>query len=115
MSNTDPSSLGGGMSGDKRNPWGRGDVQLDMRRALILDEVNVCSIDGHKVAGALAMELHGGVVGQGQRRAKLMMALAPDGAAALVSEIFGVYARMGGEGAAEFERLLALRTQDMPS
>jgi hypothetical protein len=76
--------------------FGLGDAVVDVRRAVLLDEVNVVlvGVAGSKGAGrALAMELNGRV-NKSQLRSSVLYVFDEDGAAAIISELFGLAGRI---------------------
>jgi hypothetical protein len=79
--------------------FGIGDALIDPKGAVLLDEVNVVlvGVAGGEGAGrALAMEL-GGRVNKSQYRSTVLYVFDSDGAAAIISELFGLAGRISPE------------------
>jgi hypothetical protein len=108
----DPARSGGEAIGG--SPYGRGDSLLDMRGAVLLDYNEVILVDSKRDEApsmALIME---GRVNYDTRRVKQMYLFGPDGAAGIVTQIFGLAARGGGRFAAEFQECVDHRMKELP-
>lgn len=94
---TDPRKIQGSIAGPG-GPHDMGGVILDARNAIILETVDVSTIDpdhGGRGQSALAMLL-GGRVNQTQDRVNVLFILGTDGAAAIVTELIALYGRATG-------------------
>lgn len=104
----DPRRLRGGMAGPG-GPHDIGGVVLDARNAVILETVDVSTIDperGGRGQSALAMVL-GGRVNQTKERVSLLFIFGSDGAAAIVTELIALYGRATGDGQAFIDDVMA--------
>lgn len=101
---SDPRSIPGGMAGPG-GPHDRGGVVLDARHAVLMDSVEVSTVDpdrGGRGQSALALVL-GGRINQTRDRATVLFLFGTDGAAAIVTELIGVIGRASGAAqAAQF-------------
>lgn len=104
---TDPRRLGGTITGG--TPTGSADALIDASRAVIVDDLHVVRIDnpsdGREVLGVLIS----GRINRTDERAAVLNIIAADGAAAFVSELLGLAARMGPEFELEFRSALTDR------
>lgn len=95
------------------DPHGRDNVQVDVRKAILMDTVNVSVVGairkGEMEEVVLALELQGRVNKRDYRRSELFIFDA-DGAAAIISELFGLAQRVGPE----FSKLLEERLAALP-
>jgi hypothetical protein len=94
------------------SPFGLGDAIVDTRGAVLLDTVNVVLVGtaGDEGAGrALAMEL-GGRVNKRARRTSTLYLFDEDGAAAIISELFG----LAGRSSPQFLDRLLERVERLP-
>jgi hypothetical protein len=108
----DPARSGGDSVGG--SPYGRGDSLLDTRGAVLLDYNEVILVDTKQVdVPSMAMVLEGRVNYSAQR-VKQMYLFGPDGAAGIVTQLFGLAARAGGRFAAEFATCVDKRSKEMP-
>jgi hypothetical protein len=108
----DPARSGGDSVGG--SPHGRGDSLLDTRGAVLLDYNEVILVDTKQVdVPSMAMILEGRVNYSAQR-VKQMYLFGPDGAAGIVTQLFGLAARAGGRFAAEFATCVDQRSKEMP-
>jgi len=100
----DPRKIPGAMVGPG-GPHDRGGVVLDARHAVLLETVDVSTLDperGGRGQAALAMLL-GGRINQTKDRASVLFIFGTDGAAAIISELIAVMGRASGpEFVAEF-------------
>lgn len=88
---TDPRSLKGSIAGPG-GPKDRNGVVLDATRAVLLDRVDVCAVEttqGDAIACLLA-----GRINRSRDRAEVLFLFDLDGAAAIVTELLGLAARM---------------------
>ena len=97
------------------SPYGRGDAQVDVTRAVLLDECTVVLVGTatwNVGAGrAIGVEL-GGRINKSQARTQVLYLMDEDGAAALVTELIGLASRAGmGD---RFLQLLNQRMDAMP-
>lgn len=93
-------------------PYGRGDALVNVSGAVLLRDVSVVTVDAVDSTGAariLAMQL-GGRVNKTENTASTMYLFDVDGAAAIVSELLGLAARIGPE----FRELLLARIAALP-
>lgn len=107
---TDPRSLGGGIAGPG-GPRDRGAVVLDAANAVLLSDVTVCEVDTPQAGTVLAMQMSGRV-NHTRDQAELLFLLDADGAAAIVTELLALAARMG---AAELRLLILARIERLLS
>jgi hypothetical protein len=80
-------------------PHDIGGVVLDARNAVILETVDVSTIDsehGGRGQSALAMVL-GGRINQTRERVSVLFIFGSDGAAAVVTELMALYSRATGD------------------
>lgn len=94
---TDPRRIPGTMAGPG-GPHDEGGVVLDARHAVILETVDVSTIDperGARGQHAVALVL-GGRINQTQDRASVLFILGTDGAASIVTELIALYGRATG-------------------
>lgn len=115
---TDPRKIPGGMAGPG-GPHDDGGVVLDTRNAVLLDTIDVSTLDperGGRGQSALALVL-GGRINRSPDRASVLFIFGSDGAAGIISELIAVMGRASGpEFVAEFmkdlgERLDTLRDE----
>lgn len=108
---SDPRRLPGDIAGPG-GPHDIGGVVLDASRAVLMDSVDVSTIDpdhGGRGQSALALLL-GGRINQTKDRARVLFLFGTDGAAAIISELMGVIGRAAGpEVLAEFQADLIRR------
>lgn len=93
-------------------PHGRGDALVDVTGAVLLHEVHVVAVDalgGDGATRALAMQLVGRV-NKTPDTSSVLYLFEVDGAAAIVSELLGLAARIGPE----FRELLLARIAALP-
>lgn len=93
-------------------PHGRGDALIDVEGAVLLREVHVAAVDALNQDGssrALALQLVGRVNKSAETSSTLYL-FDVDGAAAIVSELLGLAARVGPE----FRDLLLARVAALP-
>lgn len=96
----DPRDLGGDIAGPG-GPRDRGGVVISTQGALNPDSATIAMIeDGEQAGKAAALVLEGEVVGTGDR-ARLLVLLGPDAAAAVVTEIAALAVRADGQPWAE--------------
>jgi hypothetical protein len=102
--NTDPRNLRGDMAGPG-GPHDLGGVVLDARRALLLETIDVSTVElrsGRSGPSGLAMLL-GGRINRSQDRAQLLFLFGTDGAAAIITQLIALIGRASGpEVQAEF-------------
>jgi hypothetical protein len=94
---TDPREIPGSMSGPG-GPHDVGGVVLDARNAVLLETVDVSTIDperGARGQHAVAMVL-GGRINQTKDRASVLFMFGTDGAASIVTELIALYGRFTG-------------------
>jgi len=117
---TDPRTLKGSIAGPG-GPRDRDAVVVDPTHAVLLDDIAVCLVepqrDNHRVGRpCLAMTLRGRV-NHLTEHAEVLFLFDADGAAAVVTELLALGARLPGPMALEFDaavdrRLLALAEDD---
>ncbi len=111
----DPRRIPGAMAGPG-GPHDHGGVVLDARNAVLMDAIDVSTIDpdaGARGQSALAMVLSGRV-NQTQDRASVLFIFGTDGAAGLVTELVAVIGRAAGPRAvAQFMTDLEARLQTL--
>lgn len=102
-SSTDPRKAGGRIisTGD--------DALLDTRRAVIVDGAEVCKVGNPSDGSAFMALFLEGRLNRTTERAAILHLLGPDGAAALVSQLIGLAARMGPAFEGEFRAALDAR------
>lgn len=94
---TDPRDIPGAIEGPG-GPHDQGGVVVDARNALILESVDVSTVDpdrGGRGQSAIAMSLHGRI-NQTQDRANVLILFGTDGAAAIVTELMALMGRATG-------------------
>jgi hypothetical protein len=95
--NADPRQLGGSIAGPG-GPRDRGAVVLDMTDCVLLDAMDVCTVDGvrdgHSNGQMIYMTLQGRV-NKTPDRVQVGYAFGPDGAAALITELLALADRCG--------------------
>jgi hypothetical protein len=99
----DPRRAGGGIVA--AGP-GEGETLLDTRRAVIVDAAEVCRVDNPSDGRALMALFLEGRINATDDRAAFLSLLNADGAAALVTQLVGLAARMGPQFEAEFRERL---------
>lgn len=95
---TDPRKIPGSMTGPG-GPHDRSGVILDARNAIILETVDVSTVDPEKGARgqhAIALVL-AGRINQTKDRASVLFLFGSDGAASIVSELIALYGRFLGD------------------
>lgn len=111
---TDPRKIPGGLAGPG-GPHDVGGVVLDARNAVILETVDVSTVDperGGRGQSAIALVL-GGRINQTKDRASVLFLFGADGMAAIISEIVGLVGRAGGIDADAFLADLTTRIAEM--
>ena len=112
---SDPRRLHGDIAGPG-GPHDFGGVILDASRAIIMDSVDVSTIEpdhGGRGKSALALLL-GGRINQTQDRARVLFLFGTDGAAGIITELIGVIGRAAGPAvAAEFVADVMRRMDDL--
>src|SRR5882672_11011403 len=94
---TDPRRIPGSMAGPG-GPHDHSGVVLDARNAVILETVDVSTVDpdrGGRGQSAVAMVL-GGRINQTKDRATVLFIFGTDGAASIVTELIALYGRATG-------------------
>lgn len=112
---------GGGIIDVAGSPHAHGGALLDMRGAVLMDNVEVVLADtGATERVAMIMRLQGRI-NYATDRADTSYLFGPDGAAALVTELVGLASRAAAGGqehgqrfAAEFQVAVNARMQDLP-
>lgn len=111
---TEPTAQPGTMVDVAGDPYARGGVVFDMRNAVLLESVDVAIVDtvrkdqpiGENPVLTMTLE---GRVNKRTERAETLYVFDVDGAAAIVSQLFGLSVRIGPEFATLLqERLAAL-------
>jgi len=95
------------------SPFGQNDALIDPRGAVLLDDLHVLLIGTASATGAgrgLAMQL-GGRINKTDRRKTTLYLMNEDGAAAIISELFGLAHRVSP---AFFDELMA-RVEALPN
>lgn len=96
------------------NPFGRDNSVVDTRGAVLPDAVDVATLtnpsDGRTIYG---LEL-AGKVNQATDRSDVLYLMDTDGAAAIVSELIGLFDRADYDACAEFHRLVDQRLAPLP-
>jgi hypothetical protein len=106
----DPARSGGGMVDVAGDPHARGGVVLDTRGAVLMDGIDVCLVDTKRgETPAMMMVLEGRVNLEDKRTSQAYM-FSADGAAGIVTEIFGVVVRSANEFTHEFHVSMNSRT-----
>jgi hypothetical protein len=110
----DPTS-GGGLVDIAGDPFARGGVVIDTRKAVLLDKLDVTLIDPKRPRDPPAMAmLMQGRVNMTTSRTRQLYLFGPDGAAGLVTELVTLAARAGGDFEARFKESFDQRMDDMP-
>lgn len=97
MTTSDPRRIPGSMAGPG-GPHDHGGVVLDARNAVLMETVDVSTIDpdrGARGQSALALVL-GGRINQTKDRASVLFIFGTDGAAAIVTQLIAVVGRASG-------------------
>lgn len=106
---SDPRVAGGGITDVAADPFAHGSVIVDTRNAVLMDAVEVSTIDtqvaGRSAGSALALVLSGRI-NKSQDRARILFLFGADGAAAIVTELLALGQRMSDDGAF-LERLVS--------
>jgi hypothetical protein len=110
-SSSDPRRLGGEISGPG-DPFERGGVVVDTRRALLLEQTVVSTVDDQAQPTAAIMLT--GRINRTPERVTLLVLVNGDGLAALATEIIGLTLRESGPLAAEFRAAFEARMAEMP-
>lgn len=95
----DPRNLGGGIAGPG-GPRDQGAVLLDTTDIVLLDSVEVCTVDavrGGETGGQVIYMTLGGRVNKKTDRPTVGFMFPPDGAAALITELLALADRFGAE------------------
>lgn len=95
----DPRQLGGDMAGPG-GPRDRGAVFLDLTDVVLLDGMDVCTVDGVRQGasqGQVIFMTLDGRINKSTDRARVGYTFGPDGAAALITELLAVADRFGAE------------------
>jgi hypothetical protein len=95
---TDPRKLPGAMVGPG-GPHDHGGVILDARNAVMLDSIDVSTLDperGGRGQSLIALIL-GGRINQTTERAGVLFVMGTEGAASIVAELYGLYGRATGD------------------
>jgi len=117
MKPNDPRKIPGGMAGPG-GPHDRSGVILDARHAVIMETVDVSTIDpeaGGRGQAAIALVL-GGRINQTKDRASVLFIFGTDGAAAILTELLALLGRSSGIDPSQLmaditDRLDKLRTE----
>lgn len=111
----EPVADGGSMVDVAGDPYARGGVILDVRKAVLMDRVDVTLVDtksdDEHIAAVLSLA---GRVNYQDRRAEQLYLFDADGAAAIISELTGLAQRAGGEFAEDFQARLQTRLAALP-
>lgn len=94
---TDPRKIPGSMAGPG-GPHERSGVVLDARNAILLETVDVSTVDperGGRGQSAVALVL-GGRINQTQDRVSVLFLFGSDGAASIVTELIALFGRATG-------------------
>ena len=91
---TDPRELGGDIVGPG-GPHDEGGVLVDTRRAVMLDDVTVSTVDSNQ--GSIIAMLLGGRINKSTDRASVLFLMPLDGAAAIITEFMALSARAGAQ------------------
>jgi hypothetical protein len=110
---SDTSALGGDIYGPG-GPYDRGQVIIDTRYAVLLEETVVSMVDNPSDGRRVASMLLHGRVNRATERTRVLYLFDADGAAAIVTELIGLAARAGGDYAAEFKLAVEHRMGEMP-
>jgi hypothetical protein len=105
---TDPRRPGGDIAGPG-GPFDKNAVVISAENAVLLDHATVAQMEDSHYSDIIAMQLDGRI-NQTQERARILYVFDVDGAAAIITELYGVAARMGPE----FFDLLRDRLDVMP-
>jgi len=115
-SNSDAPSSGGDIVDVAGDPYAHGGVVLDVRKAVLMDELDVSLVDPHPGSDEMpgvAILIQGRINFQ-DARARQLYLMEIDGAAALASELIALMHRAGGKVHDQFEIDFARRLRDMP-
>jgi hypothetical protein len=105
---------GGAMVDVVGDPYARGGVMLDARKAVLMDSLDVCLVDTKQDDTPVMMLVIDGRVNYQNRRTSQAYLFDADGAAGLVSQLVGLAGRAGGRFAAEFKADLDRRIGELP-
>lgn len=110
----DPATSGGNLVDVAGDPYARGGVLIDARKAVLLDEMDVSLVDTKRDDRPAMMMLLQGRVNYESRRVKQAYLFGADGAAALVTQLVGLSQRAGGAFEEEFKQAFQQRLEEMP-
>lgn len=106
VTSADPRRAGGRIIAD---PSDETSTLLDTRRAVLVDATEVCRVDNPSDGRSVIAMFLEGRLNRSTERSAILYLLGADGAAALVSELAGLAARMGPEFEMEFRQALDAR------
>ena len=105
---------GGGMIDVAGDPYARGGVMLDSRKAVLMDAIDVCLVDTKQDEKPIMMLVIDGRVNYQNRRTTQAYLFGADGAAGLVTQLAALAARAGGAFQAEFKESFDQRMEELP-
>lgn len=115
----DTAPLQGSMVDAANDPYSRGTVLMDARHAILMDEVDVCLVDAQpgesrNPATARLSLVVAGRVNMRDERSSVLLMFGWDGAAALITQCYGLASRAGGGHLEELHRLVDERIDRLP-
>jgi hypothetical protein len=105
---------GGEMIDVAGDPYARGGVMLDSRKAVLMDYLDVCLVDTKQDEKPIMMLVIEGRVNYQNRRTKQAYLFDADGAAALATQLIGLAGRAGDPFMSEFKATFEERLEKMP-
>ena len=105
---------GGDMADVAGDPYARGGVVLDARKAVLMESLDVCLVDTKQDEKPIMMMVLEGRVNYETRRTKQAYLFGADGAAALATQLVALAGRAGGAFMAEFQGAFEERMAEMP-
>lgn len=105
---------GGGMVDVAGDPYARGGVVLDARKAVLMDTIDVCLVDTKQDEKPVMMLVIDGRVNYQNRRTSQAYLFGADGAAGLVTQLAALASRAGGAFQAEFKAAFDERMEELP-
>lgn len=97
------------------NPFGHGNSIVDTRSAVLLDDTTVVMLDNSSDGRTIYGLQLAGRVNRSSARTNVLYLLDEDGAAAIVTELIGLFSRAGSTQAAAFQAAIDTRLANLPT